>query len=582
MGDVTLTEAAAASRGTTLARLVRLARPVRGRLALTVLLGTGTVAASIGLLATSGRLISHAALQPPLLDLMIAITAVRALGIARGLLRYLERLVGHDATLRLLADVRATVVGHLQRLVPAGVGDLRRGDLLSRLLDDVESMQTTYLRALLPPAVGALGIGVAVTVTAVFSGRASLVLLAGLLGVGVGVSALAVRLGRRSGARLSAARGLLAIEVHDLLAGLGELVVYGRVEDRLARIDDADRTLERLQRREAWRTGLVAGLASLVAGVTTVAVTAVAVTAVRDGTLGGIELALVALTALAAFEAVVPLPPAAVQLSDGLAAAQRVFDLLDAPDPRPEPASPRPRPAGDELRLESAWLRYEPDLPPALDGVDLTLRRGRRVALVGPSGAGKSTIAEVLTALRPLQQGRALLDGIPLDELAGDDVRALVGLVEQQPYLFATSIRENLRLAAPDAVDAALLDVLDRVRLGAWVGQLPEGLDTQVGDEGARLSGGQRRRLALARILLRDPPLLVLDEPTGDLDPVTARAVRRELLQATADRGVLLITHELPAADEVDEVIVLHRGRVVHHGPPDTLPHLEDLVGSRR
>lgn len=546
-----------------LRRLTALAAPLRGRFALAGLLGVGTLAASIGLLATSGLLISWASLQPPLLDLMVAITAVRALGISRAVLRYLERLASHDAALRLLGRMRSRVIARVEALAPAGLEGWRRGDLVSRLVDDVESLQTVYIRALAPPLVALGAIAVALAIVVPLAPRAGLVLAAGLLGGGVAVSLLALRLGRAAGRRLADARGALATAVDDVLGGAGELLLYDRVEDHLDRVDAADAALEHLQRREAWRAGLVAGASAALSGVTVVAVAAVAVPAVADGALPGVLLAVVVLTALAAFEAIAPLPQAAQQLSDALAAGRRVFAVLDAPDPVADPPSPQPAPQGRVLALERATLRYALGQPPALDGVDLTVSRGERVALLGPSGAGKTTVAEVLTRLRPLASGRATLDGIDLAELAGDDVRAVVGLVEQQPHLFATSLRENLRLAKRDADDDELAAVLARVRLDRWVAGLPEGLDTTVGPGGAQVSGGQRQRLALARQLLRDPPLLLLDEPTADVDRVTAAALRRELLDAATGRGVLLITHELPAPGEVDRIITMERGRVV-------------------
>ncbi len=546
-----------------LRRLAGLAAPLRGRFALATLLGVGTLAASIGLMASSGLLISWASLQPPLLDLMVAITAVRALGISRAVLRYLERLASHDAALRLLGRVRARVVARVEALAPAGLEGWRRGDLVSRLVDDVESLQTVYVRALAPPLVALGAIAVALAIVVPLDPRAGAVLAAGLLGGGAAVSLLALRLGRAAGRRLAQARGSLATAVDDVLGGAGELLLYDRVEDHLARVDAADAVLADLQRREAWRAGLIAGASAALTGVTVVAVAAVAVPAVTAGTLPGVFLAVVVLTALAAFEAITPLPQAAQQLSDALGAARRVFAVLDAPDPVADPAEPRPRPEGRVLALEGATLRYDGADAPALVDVDLTVRRGERVALLGPSGAGKTTVAEALTRLRPLASGRATLDGVDLSALAGDDVREVVGLVEQQPHLFATTLRENLRLADREATDADLHAVLARVRLDRWVAGLPDGLDTEVGPGGEQVSGGQRQRLALARQLLRDPPLLLLDEPTADVDRVTAAALRRELLDAAAGRGVLLITHEAPGPGEVDRVVTLDGGRVV-------------------
>lgn len=611
------TSAAAPSNRGALARVLGWARADRGRLALAILLSAGAAIASVALMATSGSLISHAALMPPLLDLMIAITLVRALGIARGVLRYLERVVGHDAILRVSARLRARVVARLERIVPEGLDEFHRGELLTRMVDDVERVQSLYLRALVPPVVAAGGALFAAGLIAVYSASAALVLLGGLAGVGVGASVLAMRLGRCLGSELSAARARVRAGADDLLRGLGELVIYGRWEDRLAELERADRALEALERDQAARAGLSSAVAVAGAGVATAIVAAVAIAALRADAIAGVELALVVLAAFAAFEVVWGLPPAAVHLSDGLASARRVSAIAEGErggenERERERGSSRPGrerdmdaevdtraaapPAaasisskeaieggsggylrttperGQSLHLRGAHLRYRPEHPPALAGVDFELRRGERVALIGPSGAGKSTVAQVLAALRRLDEGRAYLGDDPYDAIGGDEVRRYVGLVEQEPALFATSLRENLRLARPGAGDDELAWALARVRLDAWAEKLPRGLATEIGDDGARLSGGQRRRLALARMLLRDPPLLVFDEPTGDLDPITAAELRRELLGAASGRGVVVITHDLPRPDEIDRVVALRRGAVIYDGSPEMLP----------
>ncbi|MFO8076790.1 MAG: thiol reductant ABC exporter subunit CydC [Actinomycetota bacterium] len=554
-----------------LARLLRLARPERRRLALSMLLGFATVGASIGLMATSGFLISYAALRPPVLELIAAVVGVRAFGVSRGVLRYLERLASHDAAFRLLADLRVAVYERLEALAPAGLERRRRGDLLSRLVDDVDELQTVFIRGIAPPVVAAGVLVLATGLLAAFLPSAALVLAAALLGAGLGVSLLALRLGRAAQARLAAARGLLATEVVGLLEGAGELLAYGRVDDALAEVDAADAELVALERAGAWRAGLVAALGTLVSGGAVWLVAVVGVPAVAAGELAGYHLALVVLTAMAAFEATTPLPAAAQELSGALAAARRVLELTDAPDPVTEPAAPRPAPSGRELRVEDARLRYAPDGPPALDGVDLTLARGRRVALVGPSGAGKTSLAHVALRFRDLDGGRALLDGVDLAAYAAADVRRVIGLVEQDAHLFDTTIGANVRLGRPDAGDDEVADALARARLADWVASLPDGLDTPVGEEGVRVSAGQRQRIALARALLVGAPLLILDEPTANVDRTTARALRRQMLEAAEGRGVLLITHDLPEPDEVDEVVVLEAGRVVERGRPGEL-----------
>jgi ATP-binding cassette, subfamily C, bacterial CydC len=291
------------------------------------------------------------------------------------------------------------------------------------------------------------------------------------------------------------------------------------------------------------------------------------VAAVSAGAMSRVPLAVITLTALASFEAVTALPAAAIQLGQARASAVRLAAVLDAPDPVPEPAAALPLPAGPlRVRVRGAQVRYAPGGPLAIDGVDLDLAAGRRVALVGPSGAGKSTVANVLLRFCDLAGGTATLGGADLTSYRADDVRTVIGGCPQDPHLFATTIRENLRLARPGADAEMMDDAAARARLLPWIRSLPQGWDTPVGYRGAAVSGGERQRIALARALLADPALLILDEPTAHLDPVSRRGLTADLLAVTEGRATLLLTHDLAGLDQVDEIVVLDRGRVVQRG----------------
>ncbi|MFD5370967.1 thiol reductant ABC exporter subunit CydD [Streptomyces sp. NPDC127103] len=551
-----------------LARVRDMAGELKGRMGLALLLGSLALGSAVGLMAVSGWLISRASEQPPVLYLMMAVTATRAFGIGRAVFRYAERLVSHDAVLRMLAELRVSVYRRLERIAPAGLRRTRRGDLLSRLVQDVDALQDYWLRWLLP-AGAALVVGVASAgFTAWLLPEAGAVLAVGLLVAGVLVPAVSGALARRAERRLAPARGALATAVADLLRGCAELTVAGALRDRIERTRAADRTLTGIASRQAAAAALGAGLSALVCGLTVAAAAVVGVRAVADGRLDGVALAVVVLTPLAAFEAVTGLPLAVQYRQRVKHSAERVFEVLDAPVPVHEPARPETPPASPfPLELSGLAARHAGQDREALAGFRLTLEAGRRVAVVGASGSGKTTLAQVLLRFLDVEAGMYRLGGVPAWDLDGDAVRRLVGLCAQDAHLFDSSVRENLRLARTGASDEELREALRRARLLDWVDGLPEGLDTLVGEHGSRLSGGQRQRLALARALLADFPVLVLDEPAEHLDLATADALTDDLLRATEGRTTVLITHRLHGLDAVDEVLVLDEGRTVQRGP---------------
>ncbi len=550
-----------------LLRLLALARPLRGRLLAAALAGAAATGSGVALLAVSGFLLARASQHPNIVAISIAVVAVRALGIGRGFFRYAERLGSHDVAFRVLADVRVTVYRRLARLAPAGLAAFRSGDLIARLISDVDATQDLFIRGLAPPLAAALvGAGAVVAATALLL-PAGLVLAAGLLVAGLAVPLIAAATAQTA-ARLSApARGELGALLTDVIGGAADLHAFGAQDELLARAEAADAELTRLARRTAIASGVGSGLATAAAGAALFGVLVLGVAAVGSGALSRVPLAVITLTALAAFEAVTTLPAAAIQISAARTSAGRIVAVLDAPDPVAEPADPLPLPPGPpHLRLRGAQVRYSAGGPLAIDGIDLDLPPGRHVAIVGPNGAGKSTIASVLLRFCELAGGTATLDGADLSRYAADDVRRLVSGCPQDPHIFDTTMRANLRLARPSATDDELADAAARVRLLDWIESLPAGFDTQVGANGAALSGGQRQRLALARALLADPAVLILDEPTAHLDAANRQALMADLLTAASGRTLLLITHGLDCLDQMDEIVILADGRVAERG----------------
>ena len=551
-------------------RMLGYARPAWAWLSVAVLAAVGTLACGIGLLGTSAWLISRAAQQPPIFMLGVAIVAVRAFGIFRGVFRYLERLLSHDAVLRVLAQLRVDVYRRLEPLVPGGLpGGVtsRSGDVLNRLVHDVDSVQNLLLRSVVPALTAAIVVAGTVIADAWLLPAAGLVLLACLLVAGLAVPWLTSKAGAAAVRRVAPARGELTADVVDVVHGCADLLAYGAAEQRLAHLERADAELTRLSRASASSLGVGSGLTTLATGAAVLGSVLVGVPAVRSGRLGEVVLAVVVLLPLAAFEAVAPLPGAAKHWGMAREAAGRVFAVLDAPLPVREPARPAALPPPPAvLAVEGLRVQYPGRGEPALDGVDLQLRPGARVAVVGPSGSGKTTLLVSLLRFVEPVAGRITYGGQDLAHCAGDDVRRLVGMCAQDAYLFDTSVRDNLRIARPDATDGELLDVLVRARLGHWLDGLADGLDTRVGSSGAAVSGGERQRLSLARALLADPSVLLLDEPTEGLDPEADAALTADLLAATAGRTTLVVTHRLDGLRDLDEVIVLVRGIVAQRG----------------
>jgi thiol reductant ABC exporter CydC subunit len=552
--------------------LPALLRSSRWRLAAAALAGAGTVATGVGLLTTGAYLIVRAGEHPGILELTVAIVGVRFFGISRAVLRYLERLSGHDAALHLVARLRTRAFAAVERLAPGGLDDERAGDLLSRLTEDLEEIEQALVRAVLPAAVTGLtvlGAGAAAWALLPAAGYA---VAAGLALTAAAAGGVALAAGRLRTGRLAAARADLAAVVVDLVEGAAEAAVHGRAPDLLAAAASADARLTRLSRGAAWVNGAGSGLVALGSGLCLWLVVRASLAAAAAGSLDPVLLGALALMAVAAFEPVAALPHGLLRLDDGNAAAARLAALEARPEPAPDPDAPGPRPSSRRLELRAASLRHRPGGPWALQEVDLMVEPGRRVALVGESGAGKSSVAQALLRWRQLDRGTYLVGGVDARLLPGEEVRRLVGLAGEDAFLLEGTLEDNIRLGRPAASDAEVGAVLAAARLEDWVTALPDGLATPLGRGGREVSGGERRRISLARALLAGFPVLVADEPTAGLDPQAAASVVAALVATTsAGHGLVLITHGAEGLEDMDEVVVLDRGRVAERGTHEAL-----------
>lgn len=553
-----------------LPRLLALAAPFAGWMLLAAVLGVLTIGSSVALMATAAWIIARAALHPPIGALSVAVVGVRFFGIARGVLRYLERLVSHEATFRLLARLRVWFYTRLEPLAPARLAGQHSGDLLTRLVADIDTLENIYLRAIAPPAVALLVTTAMAAFMATYDWRLGVVLAVALLIAGF-VIPLALRgLSARAGRDSVIVRGELAARAVDTVQGVADLLACNAAERHLSTVHRLQQSLSQQQRRMAALSALQTALISLVMGLTALAILILATPLVHAGRLEGVLLAVLVLAALASFEAVQPLPAAFQHLSRSLTAARRLFELADMPPAVREPVLRRPLPpdlsAAEMLRVENLRFRYAPAEPPALDGVSFSVPAGSVVALVGPSGAGKSTLVALLLRFWDYQEGMIWLAGHDLRACAQDEVRRTMSVVSQSTYLFAGTILDNLRLAHPSLTEEQALAALAAAELDGFVATLPDGLHTWIGEGGLRLSGGERQRLAIARAVLKDTPLLLLDEPTANLDPLTERAVLRTIFTALPGRTTLLITHRLIGLERARTILVLVGGRIVEQG----------------
>ncbi|UDY36572.1 thiol reductant ABC exporter subunit CydD [Dermatobacter hominis] len=527
--------------GGDLAWFRRMARPVRARLLLARALGVAAELCTVGLAATAAWLIVRASQGPSFADLAVAAVAVRAFGLGKGVLRYVERLVSHDAVFRLLADVRGAVVGRLGQVAPAGVPGMARGDVMSRVVDDVDRLADEELRVMGPMVAGlTVGVGVVAGAALAAPGYGAVYAVAVAV-VGIGLPAVTRLLTARTAARQAAARSDLAGGTLELVEHVDELTTTGAAGDWTARISGAVARLGIEQRRRGRRVGLVEGVAAATAPLLAAAV--VVVDRAAGGVVDGPVLGVLVLVPFALLEVLTPLLAAGEQQAAVHTAARRLRAVLEAPDPVVEPASPVAVPADPVVALDDVALRWPRATAEVVTGLDLRLSPGEHARIDGPSGSGKSTVAAALVRFIEVQDGTYRLGGVDTALEGGDHVRRVVTWCQQSPWLAATSLRENLHIAAPHADDDELWAALDAVRLSDWAIGLPDGLSTLVGRDGSAMSGGQRQRLALARVLLADHRVVVLDEPTAHLDAATARAVMADLLDALGDRTVLVLGH---------------------------------------
>lgn len=534
---------------------------------LAIALGVLASASAIALLGTSAWLISRAAELPPVLTLSVAAVMVRAFALGRAIFRYLERIVGHDAAFRGLTRLRLRVYRSLEAITPIGLQRYTRGEMLARLGADVDGATDLPLRVILPWAQAV--IVAAGTVAFLFVMLPSIGAVVGII-VLIALIITPWAIGRgtaHSERRIAPAKAHLAAGILDGLTGAAELDAFGANDRAYAELTARDAVVTSLGKREAVATGISGGIGVALQGAAVIAALVIAIPAVRAGTLPPVMLAVAALLPIALFDVLITLPTAAIAYHRLREIAARLAEIDAEVDV--DASTGARAPEFTELTLHDVRAAWTPGTD-VLHGIDLSMSSGQRIAIVGPSGSGKSTIAAVLMGFLPVR-GEVDLSGMPLQDIDPDSLHERIGLLTQQAHIFDTTVAANLRLGDRDADDTRLMAALDRVHLGEWVRALPLGLETELGAFGMRMSGGQRQRLALARLLLARRALVILDEPTEHLDSDTAAELDRLLLETTQGTSTIIITHRLIGLDRVDRIHVLEAGRIVESGTHDEL-----------
>ncbi len=552
-----------------LGRLLWLMRGRAGWLLLGALLSLLTLLANVTLLAVSGWFLAAMALAGAAgisMNYFSPAALIRAMAILRTAGRYGERLVTHEATLRFIADLRLWLFRRLEPLLPGPLERFRSGDLFSRIVADVSQLEDAYLRVLLPLSTALLG-GLLITAVAwQYDPQFGLILLILLLCAGLLLPLAVGRLGRRPARRVVEQSALLRGQVIDSLQGMAELTVSGALVQQHRRVVEGSRQLIAEQRRLAAIDGLSQAGLLLFANLAMWLTLWAGIELLRQGGIDPAQLVMLTLLSLAAFEAVMPMPMALRLLGSVQAVAERLFEIVDLEPQVTEPPQPASRPERFDLVIRDLHFAWNEQEGAVIRGLDLELPAGRRVALLGPSGAGKSSLIPLLIGFGRPQRGGIELGGRPLQDYRGEDLREWIAVAPQQPQLFNASIADNLRLARPDADDALLMEVCRVAQLDAFIEQQPEGLETWLGETGLRISGGQARRLAIARALLREPELLILDEPGEGLDALTESRLIAALLDWLGDHSLLMLTHSPVGLGRMDEILVLEQGRVVERG----------------
>ena len=550
----------------TFSPLFKIFKSFTGEILLSVALGIAAIGAGIGLMGTSAYIIASAALHPSISTLQVAIVGVRFFGLSRGVFRYLERIVSHSVNLRVVARLREDFYRRIEPGAPANLVSYRSGDLLQRVIGDLETLENFYVRVIAPFVVAAvvvLGVSLFVGGYAVELG---ILLAAGMILTGFLQPLVSLLLTRKLARQQVQAMAQSSAKLVELLQSLEDLQA-GNAQDHFYQgLRTEFQQSAKTQVGLGWLTGVNNGMVFLLTNLTLLALLVLAIPLVNQGSLNGVTLAVVALVAISSFEAVNPMSAAMQQFNASQAAAQRLFSIGEKELKPPSEQDGLRNIKSPLIRFDSVSLVYPLAKEKILDQITFDLPYGKKIAVVGSNGAGKSSLVSMLLGFVQPAEGNLFLLGEETLRPGAEIIRPFLAVQLQSPYLFSDSVRKNLLLAAPEATDTRLLQVLAMVGLSEWVQSLPQGLDTWIGEHGEKMSGGERQRLSLARVFLQDKPFLILDEPTASLDAVNSQRVINAFLEEKSEAGMLVITHDLHWFPVMDEILVMEQGKIIERG----------------
>lgn len=552
-------------------RLIIFLKPYLGQVLLSVLLGVAAIMSVIGLMGTSSYLIAYAALKPSIAALQVAVVGLRFFGICRAIFRYLERLSSHSINLRLLAHFRVWFYQKIEPLAPAILMQYRSGDLLNRVVEDIETLESFYNRIIAPPLIWlvvTLGIGFW---AGIFEPIIGWIIVTGLFVVGLVIPIFVYILSRSPGKNLVDKQTQLSILLVDFIQGMGDLVVFGNAKKWVKHILRVGNDFGKAQRKMVYINGISSGLISLVSNLTLLCVLFVAIPLVNNKHLNGIMLAVLALVTITSFEAAIPLSTASQYLKKNILAAEQLFSLVDTSPVIFDDRNNEKEIEGSKLSIRHLSFQYEPTLPYVLRDVSIDLNPGKWIAIIGPNGAGKSTLIHLILRFWNYQEGNIVLGNREIKQYRSEDIRGIMSVISESTYLFSGTVKRNLLLAKEDATDEDLQIAVKKVGLNDWLVKTSQGIDTWIGEHGEHMSGGERQRLAIARALLRNSPILLLDEPTTHLDAISERQILQTIFQVAKGRSLLLVTHRMTDLEQMDEIVVLKGGVVIERGSHNVL-----------